>query len=89
MKKLEKTVGGRTSALYFPSLVGNLVWETRRKKRMTQKDLASVTSLTQADISNIEKGKVNINLSTLKKLASGLDVNIRITAVSDRRRSNE
>ncbi len=84
MAKLEKTIDGVTTELYTPKMIGDLVWETRRRRRMTQKELAELTHVTQADISNIEKAKVNINLQTAKKLAEGLGMQLRISLVPDR-----
>lgn len=84
MAKLEKTIDGVTTELYTPKMIGDLVWETRRRRRMTQKELAELTHVTQADISNIEKAKVNINLQTAKKLAEGFGMQLRISLVPDR-----
>ena len=84
MAKLEKTIDGVTSELYTPKMIGDLVWENRTKKRMTQKELAEVIHATQADISNIEKAKVNINLQTAVRLAEGLGMQLKISLVQDK-----
>lgn len=49
----------------------------RRKHKLTQKQLAYTTSMTQATISRIENGKVsNLRPSTLMRLSIALNVTI-------------
>ena len=50
----------------------------REKKNMTQKELSEKTGIYQADISKIERGLGNPSLSTLKRLADGLGMNLVI-----------
>ncbi|MBQ7765240.1 MAG: helix-turn-helix transcriptional regulator [Lachnospiraceae bacterium] len=45
---------------------------------MTQKELAEKTGIYQADISKIERGLANPSVSTLKRLADGLNMNLVI-----------
>lgn len=45
---------------------------------MTQKELAEKTGIYQADISRIERGLANPSVSTLKRLAEGLNMNLVI-----------
>ncbi len=45
---------------------------------MTQKQLSEVTGIYQADISKIERGLANPSLLTLKRLADGMDLKLRI-----------
>jgi DNA-binding XRE family transcriptional regulator len=52
--------------------------QLRRKKHMSQRDLASKANVPQQEISNIEQGKRNITLNTLEKIANGLDADIDI-----------
>ena len=61
----KKTIGGFLAAL-------------RRTSGMTQKELAERTGIYQADISKIERGLANPSVSTLKRLADGLDMNLII-----------
>ena len=46
---------------------------------MTQKELAEKTGIYQADISKIERGLANPSVSTLKRLAEGLNMNLVIS----------
>lgn len=53
----------------------------RETKAMTQKDLAEATGITQADISRLESGTANPSLRTLKRLADGMGMKLRIEFV--------
>lgn len=53
----------------------------REKAGMTQKDLAEKTGIYQADISKIERGLGNPSLLTLKRLADGLNMDLKIDFV--------
>ena len=48
--------------------------DARKKCNMTQKELAEKTGIDQSDISKIENGNANPALSTLKRLAEGMDM---------------
>ena len=48
--------------------------DARKKCNMTQKELAEKTGIDQSDISKIERGSANPSLSTLKRLAEGMDM---------------
>jgi transcriptional regulator with XRE-family HTH domain len=51
--------------------------QLRRSLKLTQRQLADKTSITQATLSRIEKGKVqNLRVSTLVKLASALNTTV-------------
>lgn len=54
----------------------------REKAGMTQKQLAEKTGIYQADISKIERGLANPSLSTLKRLADGLNMGLVVDFVS-------
>lgn len=59
------------------NLVKSLI-SARKQCHMTQKDLAEKTGINQADISKIETGNANPALSTLKRLAEGMDMVLRL-----------
>ncbi len=50
----------------------------REATGMTQKELAEKTGIYQADISKIERGLANPSVSTLNRLAEGLNMNLII-----------
>ena len=59
------------------ALAVNLV-RARELVGMTQKQLSEHTGIYQADISKIERGLANPSLSTLKRLADGMGLKLRI-----------
>ncbi len=58
--------------------VGLQITEMREAKNLRQTDFAKKTGINQGDISKIEDGLKNITLSTLERLADGLDCTIDI-----------
>ena len=55
--------------------------EGREERDLTQKQLAEVTGITQADISRLENGTGNPSLRTLKRLADGLGMTLKVEFV--------
>ncbi len=55
--------------------------ENRKKKKITQVQLAEASGVTQADISRIEKGTANPSLRTLKRLAEGMGMRLKLEFV--------
>lgn len=55
--------------------------EGREKKSLTQKQLAEKTGINQADISRLENGTGNPSLRTLKRLAAGLGMRLKVEFV--------
>lgn len=56
--------------------------EGREERDLTQKQLAEATGITQADISRFENGTGNPSLRTLKRLADGLGMNLKVEFIS-------
>ena len=52
--------------------------DARKKCNITQKELAERTGIDQSDISKIETGNANPALSTLKRLAEGMDMVLKL-----------
>ena len=48
--------------------------DARREKVITQKQLADITGIPQADISRLENGNANSSLKTLQRLADGMEM---------------
>ena len=53
----------------------------RESAEITQKELAKKTGIDQANISKIERGIANPSLSTLKRLAHGMGMQLKIEFV--------
>ena len=57
------------------------ILEGRDERALTQKKLAEVTGIAQADISRFENGTGNPSLRTLKRLAEGLGMSLKVEFV--------
>lgn len=55
--------------------------DARIEQNLTQKELAARTGIDKADISKLENGTRNPSLKLLKKLASGLGMQLKIEFV--------
>ena len=62
------------------ALAGSLA-RAREYGAMTQKQLSQKTGIYQSDISKIESGNANPSLSTLQRLAEGMNMNLEITFI--------
>ena len=60
--------------------------EGRDDRDLTQKQLAEVTGITQADNSRFENGTGNSSLRTLKRLAEGLGMSLKVEFVPKSKR---
>lgn len=61
----------------YPEIVEQLK-KIRSEQKLTQKNLAGRCGLTQANISNIEKGIARPTIDSLKKIADALGKRLRI-----------
>lgn len=52
--------------------------DTRSEKAITQKQLADITGIPQADISRLENGNANPSLRTLQRLADGMGMKLKL-----------
>lgn len=52
--------------------------DARKQKGMTQKELSEITGIAQGDISKLESGNANPSIKTLKRLAAGMGMKIKI-----------
>lgn len=55
----------------------------RRENQITQKQLSAITGVTQADISRIESGEANPSLRTLKRLAEGMGMRLKVEFIPE------
>lgn len=62
------------------SLAEKLI-EARNSVGMTQKQLSEAASMYQADISKIENGTANPSVQTLKRIAEGMNMTVKIEFV--------
>ena len=57
--------------------LGRRIVEIRKKRKMTQKDLAYSIGMEIPNLRQIEKGKRNVTLKTILLIAEGLDIDFR------------
>ena len=57
------------------------ILNARHEKNITQKELAELTGIAQADISRMENGNANPSLQTLKRLAAELGMAVKVDFV--------
>lgn len=58
----------------FLKLIGENIRFLRKKRGLTQEELAERINLQQAYIGGVERGERNISMLTLQKIADGLEV---------------
>ena len=54
----------------------------RELKLMTQKELSKITGIYQSDISKIERGIANPSVATLKRIADGMNMELKIEFIN-------
>lgn len=65
------------------SLPERLKYLRQDRRRLTQTQLAKMSGVSQSTITQIEKGKKDPSISTLRKIAEALDVHIAVLFASD------
>lgn len=57
--------------------------DARKTKGITQKELAERTGIAQGDISKLENGNGNPSIRTLQRLATAMDMSLKIEFVAN------
>ena len=70
-----------SSPEYPERQIMHAIIEGRGENGITQKQLADITGITQADISRLENGTANPSLKTLKRLAAGMGMALKLEFV--------
>lgn len=65
---------------FLKDMLSYQITKIRKKRKMTQLDLAKKAGTTQSVIARIESGSQNISMKTLQKLIFALDAQIEIKA---------
>ena len=71
-------------ALQPEHMVIQVMLDARKKSGMTQKELAERTGIAQGDISKLERGSANPSIRTLKRLAKGMGMVLKIEFTPER-----
>ena len=58
--------------------IGKRIAELRKKRKLSQVDLALKTGLDKGHIARIELGRYSVGVDTLQKIADALDVRIEL-----------
>lgn len=72
---------GKRQDIDLAQHLGDALAAARELAGMTQKQLSAATGIYQADISRIERGIANPSLNTLKRLAGGMGMVLRVEFV--------
>lgn len=68
-------------ALYPEYEIAKMLIACRNSGNLTQKQLSELTGIDQADISKIENGNANPSIKTLTRIASAMNMNLKIEFV--------
>ena len=78
-KKLENPAfKAEYDALEIEFTIIQTIIDARKNSGLTQKELSERTGIAQGDISKLERGSANPSLRTLKRLADGLGMKLKI-----------
>jgi DNA-binding XRE family transcriptional regulator len=70
---------GQLEAFRAHFRLGRQIAEARRARRLTQKQVAKIARIDQADVSEIERGASNPTLSKLNAIASAVGMELELT----------
>lgn len=62
---------------HYLKVVGANITRLRKKKGISSKELGDLCDIEKSNLIPIEKGRINITLSTLAKIAKALDVEMK------------
>lgn len=65
-------------ALEDEFIIIQAIIEARKRSGLTQRQLAEKTGIAQADISKLENGNANPSLRTLRRLAAGMGMKMKL-----------
>ncbi len=63
--------------------ITKMLIESRKSRNLTQKQLAEMTGINQADISKIEHGTANPSVKTLMRLAAAMNMRLKIEFIPE------
>lgn len=78
MYQIDLTMQNKTSKRYGLESLTEAIRQARLAKGWSQRDLSARAHLTQAQISRIENGEVDMQVSTLIELARSLDLDLQL-----------
>lgn len=63
--------------LDYLKIIGTNITKIRKKKGLTTKELGYLCDMEKSNLIPIEKGRINVTISTLVKIAKSLEVDLR------------
>lgn len=60
--------------IYDPRLIGNKLYEIRKKKNMTQAEVAELAEISDRTYADIERGSTNMRIETAIKICCALHI---------------
>jgi HTH-type transcriptional regulator/antitoxin HipB len=61
-----------------PLALGRALRDARRRRRLTQQQLAELAGVTQATVSNVERGVSRVSLTTLLRILAALKLELTV-----------
>ena len=61
----------------YLKVVGSNITKIRKKKGMTSKELGDLCDIEKSNLIPIEKGRINVTITTLSKIAKALEVDLK------------
>lgn len=82
IESLESLDDSEKKSLKFRSMIASILLYERKERNMSQLELGKLCGVKQPYIARIEKGKADIQISTLIKLLLALNYKITISKIS-------
>src|SRR5271170_4229218 len=80
---MTKKIAGSEHSIAKFSLPDRIQYIRQERRHLTQSELAKLAGVSQSTIAQVENGKKDPSISTLKKIASALDVHMAVLFASD------
>lgn len=61
----------------YLKVIGNNIAKLRKKKGLTSKELGDLCDIEKSNLIPIEKGRINVTITTLIKIAKALEVDLK------------
>ncbi|HEX8516641.1 MAG TPA: helix-turn-helix transcriptional regulator [Bacteroidia bacterium] len=61
----------------YLKIIGENITKIRKKKGLSSKDLGDLCDIEKSNLIPIEKGRINVTVTTLAKIAKALDVDLK------------
>jgi transcriptional regulator with XRE-family HTH domain len=73
----------KTKQIDYLKLIGANITKIRKKRGITSKALGDLCDIEKSNLIPIEKGRINVTINTLVKIANALDVDLKVLIDGD------